>query len=533
MAIGIAMIWGRMNGVLHTSRYAGVMPSPPRSDTPITHPPVQRRASPGERLRRRWTLAVLGVLLLLGIAAALRQPLADRFWPEPRIQQLLDEGGKALREGRLEAADGSGAREKFEAAQALDSDRGEARAGLLQVGAAALQQARLALRDNRYDDARRLVGMARELQVPRDQVESVMQALRQREAEHAGLDGLLAQADAASGAGRWDEALPLYQRILELQPESTRALEGREDALADLLEAAGKDLVNGDLDSAADRIARVRGYDAGHVDLPAAQALLTQALEQRRQRADRQLRRQRLEQAEADYRQVLRILANDTHARQGLENVGIAYAVRARRSADDFRFEQAEDELRRARELTPQSTLLANAERDLVRARQARAGQVSSLAPAERQRRVRRLLAQADAAEARGDWLTPPGESAYDHLRAAQALAAEDKAVRQAAARMLPRAKACFEDELRANRVRAAQGCYDAWRTLASGDQGLAEARRQLAQRWIALGDERLRAGDIGYAKQAMRAAEALDPNLPGLAEFGARVRSAGGGPEE
>ena len=45
----------------------------------------------------------LWVLLVL-----LRKPLADWFWDEPQIEQLLAEGDRALAAGRLSAADGSG-----------------------------------------------------------------------------------------------------------------------------------------------------------------------------------------------------------------------------------------------------------------------------------------------------------------------------------------------------------------------------------------------------------------------------------------
>ncbi len=54
-------------------------------------------------------VAALAVFVLLVL---LRKPLADWFWDEPRIEQLLAEGDGALAAGRLSAADGSGARER-------------------------------------------------------------------------------------------------------------------------------------------------------------------------------------------------------------------------------------------------------------------------------------------------------------------------------------------------------------------------------------------------------------------------------------
>jgi hypothetical protein len=62
---------------------------------------------------------------------------------------------------------------------------------------------------------------------------------------------------------------------------------------------------------------------------------------------------------------------------------------------------------------------------------------------------------------------------------------------------------------------------------LEPADPRLADARSRLAQKWIAVGGERLGAGDVEFAAQALREARGLDGNAPGLAEFGERVRSA------
>ncbi len=145
----------------------------------------------------------------------------------------------------------------------------------------------------------------------------------------------------------------------------------------------------------------------------------------------------------------------------------------------------------------------------------------------ERARRVRSLLAETERAAARGDWLTPPGDSAYDKLRAAQALAPADPAVRRAAARALPEVRRCYEDELRGNRLRRAQACLEAWQQLQPGDRALRGARTRLAQRWVAVGNERLGAGEIGFAAQALAEARALDPHASGLEEFAERVKTA------
>lgn len=486
----------------------------------------------------RWLLLALAVAMLLLLAAMLfRRPLADRFWPEARAQELREQAALALAQGRLTAADGSGARELYEAALAIDPDRTEARSRLMRVADAALVQARTALAADRFIDAHRALRLARELSVPRAQADAVAAQLRRREAALAGIDSLLVQAAAARKAGRLDgaadAALPLYRRVLALQPERVEALEGREDTLADLLQQAREDLQRGALAQAAVAIATAREFDAGHVDLPAAQSQLTRAIEQARQRADRDLRRGRLSRAMQGYRTLLQVDIDDTAAGRGLERVAEVYAQRAERHAVDFRFADADTALRQARALAPRSAAVRAASRHVARARQAQARLGSRLPVRERGRRVRALLAEADAAVARGDLLSPPGDSAFDKVRAARALAPADPHVQQASMRLLPAARSCFERELRGNNLGRARACLDAWRVLEGDGAALRTARRRLAQRWLAVGDERLAAGELQSAAAAFNAARAIDPATPGLDAFAERLRVASGGSED
>lgn len=493
-------------------------------------PTRRQRPVPLWRDRRVWRWA-LAVLLVLGMTVVVfRRPLADLIWPETRIQQLLDQGHAALRAGKLSAADGSGARERFEAALALDSDRMQARVGLAATGRAALGQARAALAAGRFPQAREALALARALQVPRADADRIEAALRAREAAHAGIDQLLQRAAQARHDGHLDDgpdaALPLYQRVLEYAPERTAALEGREDALSELLQHARSDLARGDLAAAAALVERARGYDPGHVDLPETQAELNRALERLQREAEQALRRQRLDAAAHAFAQWHAAVPDATGASDGLERVAAAYALQASRAAADFRFGEAERALRKGQALAPDSRALADAKQALQRARQSQATPPSRMSPAERERRLQRLLTDLQAAEARGAWLTPPGASAYDTLLAAQTLAPRDARVRAAEQRVLAALRRCFDDAMRGNRVLAASACYDAWRALAPGGNGLATARRRLAQRWLAVGDERLSGGDAAFARQALQRARAIDPATPELAAFERRLRS-------
>lgn len=486
------------------------------------------------QLRRRAAWLAIGIVAVAALAVVLRGPIADRLWPEARGQQLRAAAAVALQQGRLTAPDGSGARELYAAALALDPDRDEARLGLQRVGQAALVQARTAASAERFEDAHRALRLARELSVPRAAADAVAESLRTREAAVAGIDGLLARAAAARRAGRLDDdaqsALPLYQRVLALQPERTEALEGREDALSDLLQRVSERIARGELAQATALIERARGYDPGHVGLPDAQSALARAVDARRADATRALRRGRLGEAAAAQREVLAAMPGDAQAQAGLEAIAQAWAQRVERDAADFRFAPAERALLQARALAPGSPAVERAARHLAQARQSQARLPEAPGGAARTRRVRALLAAAAAAEARGDLLAPPGDSAFDHLRSARALAPRDAGVQRASRRLLPAARACFDAQLGANRLVRAQACLDARTQLGEGAAALRDARARLAQRWVGVGEERLRAGELDAARRAEAAARTLDSQADGLADLAARLQAAAPG---
>ena len=478
----------------------------------------------------RWIAAVA---VLVTVLLVLRQPLAQWLWPQTRAEQLQEQAERALAQGRLTSPDGSGARELYAAALALDPDRANARAGLDKVGQAALAQARAAIAQRRFSQAHEFLQLAEELSVPRAQVVAMRGQLRHNEATGVGMDELLQQAAAARAAGKLeahDGALPLYQRVLELDPNRTEALEGREDTLSDLLQQARTSLAAGDLVAATAVVRRVQAADAGHVELPDTFAALTRAAEDARRQADRQLPRGQLQAALDNYRAALMVDPEDGAALQGVRTVASAHARRSERFAADYRFSEAEAELRQARAIAGtgmQLPAIAEAEQHLSRARQSQR-QVSAAAPnAAQRRRLTQLLNDAAQAQARGDLLTPPGDSAYDKLRAARAIAPQDPRVRVASARLVPAAVDCFSDALRGNRLVRAGACLDARRALEGDTSAVRQGRRELAQRWIALGDQRLSAGELSDAQVALDAARALDSSAEGLATFAARLRTA------
>ena len=514
---------------------------PPHRPHGAEHPALDRVRREGRwwwlqarHARRVWRWALLAALAVFVLLVLLRKPLADWFWDEPQIEQLLAEGDRALAAGRLSDADGSGARERYQAVLALDGDRPQARQGLADTGAAALQQARDRLHAGDLDGSAQALALARELQVPQGEADAVARQLQARRSAGAGIGALLAQARNAFAAGRLDDgdssALPLFQRILALQPDNLPALEGREDALSDLLLQARTLAGRGELAEAAAILRRARQFDAGHADLPASEEALARAVDQRLRQAQRALQRQQLDAAAQGFLAVLAVAADDPNAQRGREQALQAVVVRSQTSADDFQFDAAQRDAALAAELGASQAIRQQLAQRLQRARQAQqALQQPAISTAQRERQLRDHLRKIERAERAGQWISPPGHSAFDALREAQSLAPRDTRVKAAAARLLPASRRCFDDNLRQNRVQAAGACLQAWQTLSPTAAGLPSARLRLAQRWLAIGSERLGNGDLAFAAHAAEQARLLQPDLAELPAFEDRLRRAGG----
>lgn len=473
--------------------------------------------------RRIWRWALLVAVAVFVLLVVFRRPLANWFWNEPQVEQLLDRGDRALAAGRLSAADGSGAREWYQAALALDSDRSQARAGLARTGRAALVQANAALDAGDAAAAQAALALARELQVPQRDADAVARRLREHQRDGAGIGALLGRAEAALQAQRLDgsddSALPLFQQVLARAPNHLRALEGREDALSDLLQQARGAAAHGDVAGAAARVQRARAFDAGHVDLPATEAALNAALEARVRDGQQLLRRQRWQAAGDAFQAVLAARPDDAVAQRGRQQVIEALLAEATRQAADFRFDLAAQALAAAQTIGASEQQLAVAGQAVAQARLAERALTAPATPhRRREQALRALLARFDEAQARGDILSPPGSSAYDALREAQALAPQDARVRAAAQRLLPATQQCVEDRLRENRVQAAGACLEAWQAL-SRSGGQADAGLRLGQRWLAIGSERLGRGDVAFAQEALRQAARWGV-LPTTAEY-------------
>ena len=479
---------------------------------------------------RVWQRVVIAVGVLAIVLTLVRKPLADWLWPDSRIQQLLDQGHAALRAGELTRQDGRGASELFAAAAALDEDRQDVRAALVTTGQQALAQARTALARGQYAQVPPLLALARQLQMPHAQIAALERGLQQRQADASSIEQQLRQALALIAQPPSDErqaqALALLQQVLAVQPGRMEALEAREDVLSDVLHDSQQAAEQGDLARASALLATVEGFDAGHFLLPDTRASVSAALDGQRQAAQRALQRGQWSKALAGFAAVLAVAPQDAAALAGQQEGVAQLSAQATRLAADFQFEPAQQALAQAQAIAPQSLAVRAAAEALARSRQAQQAMQSNLSAAQRQRRLAALLTQIETAEKAGDWLMPPGRSVYDLLMSAQAVAPHDARLSAVSTRLLEAVRQCTQTHLRANRVRAARGCHDAWQSLAPYDAQLPAVRGQLAQRWLAVGGERLGRGDVEFAREALAQARELGGDAGEVAALAARLRN-------
>jgi hypothetical protein len=473
------------------------------------------------------------VLLLLLAMIVFRGSISRRLIPDPRMNQQLELAQAALKRGELTRADGRGARELFEAALAIDPDQIAARDGLQQVRDAAIARADASLRQHKLASASRDLALAKDLSAPAITLQPLQAKLHDLEYASGDVAKLLQQAQSSGLPDK--QALALYEQVLAIAPDNAQAQDARDDLLARWLVEAGKLIRSGEVAKARALIDDVVAHDPGHLDLPAVQADLGAAMARLQKQqsqwlasASRELQQGQVQRAAADYRRVL-ALGPDATASDGLQRCTVMMAAQAERQAADFDFRRAEQSLALAREWNADSPAIAMAARRIAQSRLAQR-RLGGVPRSRDQSRLPSLLQQARLALERGDYLIPPGESAWDKLRTASAIAPQDKRVRQLQSDYRQRTRACFEQAMTDNKLLLAQSCLDARLALDPADEARA-ARHRLAERWLGVAEERIAASDYTAAAHALSSAHQLEPGNARGPALRARLRRAQGTP--
>ena len=496
-----------------------------------------QRAFSGTSLRQRLLilLAVSGAVCLL-VLFVFRQPIADWLWPQNKLQILNAQAEQALAAGKLTAADGTGARELYQAMLAMDPDQVRPYKGLANVAVAALDQTEQAMRANQLTQAHASLALAQELNAPRTRAQEIATRLRDMEAQHADIPALLSQAQAAyqSGhlVGEETSALALFQRVIALDPANQDALNGREDVVDDLATQARGHLQKNEIGTAATLVSAISKAYPGYEVLPELQSLLNSEITALKLKLDRAIDNKNPNAASDAYRRLVVAMPNDDETARYAGRIAQLYLASTQQYARDFEFARAEAALNAAVGLHADADQVADAKRVIANARQSKqqaTQSTSHLSTAARTRQVEALLAQAKQAEVRGDLLTPPGESAFDKLKAAHALSPESRQVKQAMIRLLPSAQRCFERHLAANSLAQARTCLDAQIALGAERKQIRSSTHRLAQRWLEVAEQRLQAGDLPGARRAVDFASDIEPALTGLSSYEQRLRALGG----
>ncbi|SDD41689.1 serine/threonine-protein kinase [Aquimonas voraii] len=497
------------------------------------------------RARRPWPWLLLPLALLV-LALVFETQLRELWSGSDRAEQLT-RAEAALAAGRLQDdAEGPGARSLYNAILAAEPDHEAAREGLRRVGRAHLEAARGLLERSDLLAAQRELELARALGAGSADIAALSRQIEESQGRSAGeqeLSRRIEAAAAALAAGLIEEpgvgAIALYQQALALAPDNPVARAGLRAALAPLIASARSDIETAAFDAAEQRLAIVSQADPGHLDLPELRAALAESrkgraeriaalLQQARERTARgQLTTPVGRSAQDAYREALALDPALAEASEGLRRLGRELLRRAEAASADFDFEAAESALDAAALLDPPPAGLPRARERMEAARQsyARVAEGRGADPS----RVDALIAEAEVAIAQGRLLQPPGESAYDSLRAALALAPSDARARALLQGLPAQARQRFDAALAASRPNDALRYLEGLQVVAPTSAELPLMRQRLAVAYLGLANERLGRGELASARQALERAAELEPNHIEIPALRARLEQAGG----
>jgi hypothetical protein len=482
----------------------------------------------------RWLL--LAVLLLLGLLlVAQHRAWFAQLLPSPQLDHVLDQGDRALAQGHLGDRHPPGARQFYQQAAQISGDNSRALAGLQAVGQAELMRAKTALAEHRLAAADVALKQANALLGGGTELTTLQQQLARQRAQGVQLADLVAQAQQAFAAGRLtgaDSAAGWYLQVLQADPGNAVARHGLDQVGAALAKSARQALASGDINSARQQVQQIATLMPSQADLPALQAELASNA-----RAAQQAVTQKLAAAASliaaghittpagasaldVYQQVLQADPGNSAAQAGLAHVATALMVQAHAQADAGDFSAARQLLDQAATLTPHSVELAAARARLARAQALTPAQAvkstqpsqPAVPPAQRQQALA-LVQRAQAAAARGDFLLPPGASAFDLYRRALNLDGTSRVAR-AGLQALPQLAAnATTQALRDGQLERAADMLQNYAQLAPGSADVARFQHALGTAWLELANRDLARGDHAAARSALAQAQRWAPD--------------------
>ncbi|GGA34486.1 hypothetical protein [Dyella nitratireducens] len=546
------------------------VPAPDDGLPPIKVEPAYRRGSTGPKSpykKPNWFLAVLIVVLLAVIGGLwFNESRLRSLVPRTDFDDVLHRAQVALQQGHLDGADGTSARELFEAARALEPDNDAARQGLNDVGRAEIARADAALQAGKVDEASQALTNARELLGGGSDVDRLTQEIAKAQVSSGKTDTLIAQAQQALSDNKLDGpdgAAALYQRVLAAEPDNAVARHGMDqvgDAMAAQIQKA---LSTNDVATASAGIDRLAAVLPNYAQLPTLRASLSalqtqanSALTDAISQGNDALRAGRIDgdgndTALAHFKAALAIDPNNAQAKAGLGQVAQALVVQANAAIDA-------GDADHARQLLDEADALAPGSADLIAARarlgqppappvpppsagnkastgvQQAAQQQDGNAPlstvqltGQQEIQVADMVSRAKQAAARGDIMSPPGNCAYDLYRGALAIDGNNQQALAGLQALPGEVQQQFNDALRSGSLKKANDLLDALNNLEPGNGAIAISRQRLANAWFDQAEQQLGSGDRDNAAASLEQGRRLMPDDPRLRDIMARMQGS------
>lgn len=494
------------------------------------------RPRPGKATRVRVVLPVLIMALLLVAtgAAWFNQEGLRALLPETQLNRLLDQGNRALAEGRIDGGDDS-ALESFRRARELEQDNDVARIGLAKVAEKLMQRGRAALSENDLTAARNAVATARDVRGGGADIDELERAISATASGRDDEAQLLEAAEAALKANRIagaNGAISFYRKLERSEHGAAIARAGLLKAGKQLQADADVALVKGDLSGVATAVDDLAGNLPEYPGLADLRGRLAEARQKIRDEnvqllADAQLRMREGEVVGSDrsalslYRRVIQSEPQNRAAKDGLRAVADALLVLANTALDDRDIDSASRLLEHIVSLAPGLGGLRPAQARLRDLRESRdiENERPSLKVVDIEQ-VRQLLVKGRAAARRGALMDPPRASAYDYYREALAIDPDNVAASDGLRALPELARQRFRDRLSKGDLSAAMAEIEVVRQLAPDDSGLDRDTSELLKASLALAATLIGERRSADAQTVLEVARRIDPDNPEVAEL-------------
>jgi len=486
---------------------------------------------------------VMGVLLVIVVL------IAVGWWQRERITQWLprttageaetdvSRGEKALASGVLHGQPGVDALSSFTAALMLNPDDARARDGLTRTldrlhaqlaGAEPRDTARIEVILKRLQGVRgfteqqaRFQSLLSAAPVPPEPIEPtppvVAEDSKLRDARSAESQG---QLDGSSGA------LALFAAALRAHPNDVQARNGVNRVAAAMAGRARSLLEGGDLAAAqslqrelesvpaAAALAielqqRIAALRAPEPDAPTAADRIAEA----RQLSERGRHIDPRGNSAADrYRLALGLDPGNAQASAGLAKALDAGLAQAQQALERKDLARAKTLMARLQQLAPRLAGLQDLKDRISNADAAALGPD----PAERARHDN-LVREGEVAMSLGQILDPPGDSAYDKFRAAQAIDPRSVTAKAGLNALAAALRERIAESLASGRLERANGDVRALRTVAYKDPNLMTLRARVIRAYVERGMASLARNDVAAARTDLGYAEGLDGADPAI----------------